>query len=61
MFQNLLKLPVPLSKYNILKIEVIFGYFKRKYVSNNLCTNHVITADICLTAPSPAALQEFND
>ena len=32
MFQNLLKLLVPLSKYNILKIKVIFWYFKRKYV-----------------------------
>ena len=34
MFQNLLKLLVPLSKYNILKIKVIFWYFKRKYVCN---------------------------
>ena len=33
MFQNLLKLLVPLSKYNILKIKVIFWYFKRKYVN----------------------------
>ena len=32
MLQNLLKLLVPLSKYNILKIKVIFWYFKRKYV-----------------------------
>ena len=32
MFQSLLKLLVPLSKYNILKIKVIFWYFKRKYV-----------------------------
>ena len=35
MFQNLLKLLVPLSKYNILKIKVIFWYFKRKYVIIN--------------------------
>ena len=34
MFQNLLKLLVPLSKYNILKIKVIFLYFKRKYVAS---------------------------
>ena len=36
MFQNLLKLLVPLSKYNILKIKVIFWYFKRKYVRTHL-------------------------
>ena len=32
MFQNLLKLMVPLSKYNVLKIKVIFLYFKQEYV-----------------------------
>ena len=32
MFQNLLKLLVLLSKYNIFKIKVIFWYFKQKYV-----------------------------
>ena len=32
MFQNLLKLMVPLSKYNVLKIKVIFWYFKQEYV-----------------------------
>ena len=32
MFQNLLKLIVPLSKYNVLKIKVIFWYFKQEYV-----------------------------
>ena len=36
MFQNLVKVLVPLSKYNILKIKVIFWYFKRKYVYNIL-------------------------
>ena len=33
MFQNLLKLMVPLSKYNVLKIKVIFCYFKQEYVT----------------------------
>ena len=32
MFQNILKLMVPLSKYNVLKIKVIFLYFKQEYV-----------------------------
>ena len=35
MFQNLLKLLVSLSKYDILKIKVIFLYFKRKYVTRD--------------------------
>ena len=34
MFQNLLKLIVPLSKYNVLKIKVIFWYFKQEYVKS---------------------------
>ena len=33
MFQNLLKLMVPLSKYNVLKINVIYWYFKQEYVT----------------------------
>ena len=32
MFRNLLKLMVPLSKYNVLKIKVIYWYFKQEYV-----------------------------
>ena len=45
MFQNLLKLMVPLSKYNVLKIKVIFLYFKQEYVcskSNNIPPNVVV-------------------
>ena len=34
MFQNLLTLIVPLSKYNVLKIKVIFWYFKQEYVKS---------------------------
>ena len=36
MFQNLLKLMVPLSKYNVLKIKVIFWYFKQEYVHRRI-------------------------
>ena len=36
MFQNLLELRLPLSKYNVLKIKVIFWYFKREYVDCQL-------------------------
>ena len=39
MFQNLLKLLVPLSNYTILKIKVIFWYFKRKYVFSDSKSN----------------------
>ena len=34
MFQNLLQLMVPLSKYNVLKIKVIFLHFKQEYVNS---------------------------
>ena len=61
MFQNLLKLMVPLSKYNVLKIKVIFWYFKQEYVTYNtdlsylhvtLCTMHIGTAGVPMYRPT---------
>ena len=46
MFQTLLKLMVPLSKYNIFKIKVMFWYFKRKYVMYDLGCPRDYTVDI---------------
>ena len=34
---------VPLSKYNVLKIKVIFGYFKQEYVH----IKHIHVDSIC--------------
>ena len=42
MFQNILKLMVPLSKYNISKIKVILWYFKQEYVSSQFSRGIVV-------------------
>ena len=52
MFQNLLKLMVPLSKYNVLKIKVIFWYFKQEYVCSVFSKN-VVTRPKCVSNKQP--------